>query len=101
ISAGDHTGRVATIRETEPWAELLRTGREDERLVHDDVYEARSASLAELPPELSPTVKSALDKAGIKDLYAHQARALYSAFEGQTIVTTGTASGKSLCFQLP
>src|SRR5205814_56117 len=27
--------------------------------------------------------------------------ALYRAFEGPTIVTTGTASGKSLCFQLP
>ena len=34
-------------------------------------------------------------------LYAHQERALRSAFAGPTIVTTGTASGKSLCFQLP
>src|SRR5262249_33283644 len=30
-----------------------------------------------------------------------QARALEAAFDGPTIVTTGTASGKSLCFQLP
>ncbi len=34
-------------------------------------------------------------------LYAHQAQALAAAFAGPTIVTTGTASGKSLCFQLP
>jgi DEAD/DEAH box helicase domain-containing protein len=34
-------------------------------------------------------------------LYSHQADALYSAFEGPTMITTGTASGKSLCFQLP
>ena len=40
-------------------------------------------------------------RAGIERLYAHQAQALESAWEGTTIVTTGTASGKSLCFQLP
>jgi DEAD/DEAH box helicase domain-containing protein len=34
-------------------------------------------------------------------LYAHQAGALAAAWEGPTIVTTGTASGKSLCFNLP
>ncbi|MGH2969418.1 MAG: DEAD/DEAH box helicase, partial [Solirubrobacteraceae bacterium] len=34
-------------------------------------------------------------------LYSHQAEALHAAWAGPTIVTTGTASGKSLCFQLP
>src|SRR6202012_3449126 len=34
-------------------------------------------------------------------LDTHQSQALYDAFEGPTVVTTGTASGKSLCFQLP
>ncbi len=43
----------------------------------------------------------ALDQAGIEHLYAHQADALLKAFDGPTVVTTGTASGKSLCFQLP
>ena len=55
----------------------------------------------EVPAELGTSVRSALDQAGITDLYEHQAQALYAAFEGPTIVTTGTASGKSLCFQLP
>jgi DEAD/DEAH box helicase domain-containing protein len=92
---------VATIRESEPWAGLLQTGRSDERLVHDDLYEARSARLVEVPAELGTSVRSALHEAGIAELYEHQAEALYAAFDGPTIVTTGTASGKSLCFQLP
>jgi DEAD/DEAH box helicase domain-containing protein len=42
-----------------------------------------------------------LDKTGLHYLYSHQAAALRAAFEGPTMITTGTASGKSLCFQLP
>jgi DEAD/DEAH box helicase domain-containing protein len=86
---------------TEPWEALLETGRSDERLVHDDLYEARSPTLVSIPPELGPTVRKALDEAGLHHLYSHQADALYAAFEGPTMITTGTASGKSLCFQLP
>jgi DEAD/DEAH box helicase domain-containing protein len=92
---------VSAVRETEPWSALLETGREDERLVHEDLYEARSARLVSLPGELSSLTRSALQKVGITELYAHQADAFYEAFERPTIVTTGTASGKSLCFQLP
>jgi DEAD/DEAH box helicase domain-containing protein len=92
---------VSIARETEPWAALLETGRDDERLVHEDLYEARSARPVSVPEELSPTVRAALDAAGITELYAHQAQALFAAFDGPTMVTTGTASGKSLCFQLP
>jgi len=92
---------VSITRETEPWTALLETGRGDERLVHEDIYEARSARPVSVPEELSPTVRAALDAAGITQLYAHQAQALFAAFNGPTMVTTGTASGKSLCFQLP
>jgi DEAD/DEAH box helicase domain-containing protein len=38
---------------------------------------------------------------GTERLYAHQREAVYAAWEGPTIVTTGTASGKSMCFNLP
>ncbi len=92
---------VAVAHETEPWAALLEQGRTDQRLVHDDFYDARSPRLTLVPGELSPAVTDALGKAGIQELYSHQSQALYDAFEGPTIVTTGTASGKSLCFQLP
>ncbi len=92
---------MATVPDTEPWAALLETGRTDERLVHDDFYGARSARLVSVPEELNASVSSALHRSGITHLYAHQADALYAAFDAPTIITTGTASGKSLCFQLP
>jgi DEAD/DEAH box helicase domain-containing protein len=88
---------VSLIREAEPWAALL----EDERVVHEGFSDSREARLTLVPDELSPPVKSALKTAGIDALYEHQAEALFAAFEGPVVVTTGTASGKSLCFQLP
>ena len=46
-------------------------------------------------------MREALAARGIERLYSHQAQALHAAWAGPTIVTTGTASGKSMCFQLP
>jgi DEAD/DEAH box helicase domain-containing protein len=92
---------VATIREIEPWEALLAVGREEERLVHEDLSAAQKGRHASVPSELSWPVANALANVGIDDLYEHQVQALHSAFAGPTIVTTGTASGKSLCFQLP
>jgi DEAD/DEAH box helicase domain-containing protein len=89
------------VQQTELWESLLNTGRADQRLVHEDLYEARSARSVPVPDDLQPQLTSALAQAGITELYAHQERALRAAFDGPTIVTTGTASGKSLCFQLP
>jgi DEAD/DEAH box helicase domain-containing protein len=92
---------VAAVRETEPWESLLATGREDDRLVHDDVYPPRASRTVAVPEDLDWRVARALEEAGIERLYEHQLEALEAAFAGPTIVTTGTASGKSLCFQLP
>ena len=92
---------MASTTPTEPWDELLTSGREDQRLVHDDREKGRAARLVPIPDQLNWNVTSALRAAGIERLYAHQAQALELAFDGPTIVTTGTASGKSLCFQLP
>jgi DEAD/DEAH box helicase domain-containing protein len=92
---------MALTRELDPWAPLLESGRADQRLVHEVLYEARSARLVSVPEALNRVVVSALAGAGITSLYEHQAEAIEAAFEGPTIVTTGTASGKSLCFQVP
>ena len=92
---------MSVARDTEPWEALLQTGREDERLVHEARSPARSPLPVSVPEELGPTVRNALDKTGLHYLYSHQAAALHAAFEGPTMITTGTASGKSLCFQLP
>jgi DEAD/DEAH box helicase domain-containing protein len=80
---------------------LLDEGRADERLVREAHEGSRRARLAEIPAELHPEVLAALARIGIERLYSHQAAALHSAWAGPTIVTTGTASGKSLCFNLP
>ncbi len=88
---------MSTTQETEPWTALLS----DERVVHQDFYGARSARLVSAPVEIGPTVRTALQNAGIDQIYVHQAEALEAAFQGPVVIATGTASGKSLCFQLP
>jgi DEAD/DEAH box helicase domain-containing protein len=94
-------GRVAVTRRTEPWSALLEAGRSDDRLVREAYEGARAPVFAQVPADLHPTVAQGLANAGIDALYTHQAQALRDAWEATTIVTTGTASGKSLCFNLP
>jgi DEAD/DEAH box helicase domain-containing protein len=85
----------------EPWEPLLERGRVEQRLVYNDFYRARSARFVDVPEDLHPLVRDALARRGIDRLYDHQREALDSAWAAPTIVTTATASGKSLCFQLP
>jgi DEAD/DEAH box helicase domain-containing protein len=92
---------VVVTRDIEPWDDLLQTGRTDERLVQQSSVHPRPPSLAPIPEELHPGVVDALHAKHIDSLYSHQAEAIHAAWAGPTIVTTGTASGKSMCFQLP
>ncbi len=92
---------MAVVRDIEPWDALLEAGRTDERLVTTSAVNARPGRPVGIPAELHPTVADALRAHGIERLWSHQAEALHAAWAGPTIVTTGTASGKSLCFQLP
>src|SRR5918999_5657044 len=92
---------MAVVRDIEPWDALLAAGREDERLVMQSAQNRRPARAVALPEELHPEVAEALRARGVDQLWSHQADALHAAWAGPTIVTTGTASGKSLCFQLP
>ena len=92
---------LALDRTIEPWSALLDAGRGDGRLVREANEGPTDARLTELPSELHPDLLAGLRRTGIESLYAHQAQALEAAWEGPVIVTTGTASGKSLCFNLP
>jgi DEAD/DEAH box helicase domain-containing protein len=84
-----------------PALERLLAG-EEERLVATSHESAHPAVLTEIPSELHADVREALERVGIDSLYSHQADAWESVMrDGHTIVTTGTASGKSLCFNLP
>ena len=80
------------------WDDLL----EGEELAHAEVAPARRARTASLPDDLHPRVRDALAARGIEALYTHQREAWDRAREGgNVIVTTGTASGKTLAFNLP
>jgi len=53
-------------------------------------------------PALHPRLEAALRARGVETLFAHQAEALAAARRGEHIVVaTGTASGKTLAFNLP
>jgi DEAD/DEAH box helicase domain-containing protein len=92
---------VAVVREIEPWDDLLEAGRTDERLVVQTSVYARPAQVRPVPPDLHPSVAAALERAGFDELWSHQAEAFETAARGPFVVTTGTASGKSLAFNLP
>ncbi|MHB8240998.1 MAG: DEAD/DEAH box helicase [Solirubrobacteraceae bacterium] len=92
---------MALDRRTEPWSALLDAGLKDGRLVREAREGPGRARLAEISPLLHPELRAALERMGIEHLYSHQAQALEAATGGPTIVTTGTASGKSMCFNLP
>src|SRR5687767_4966953 len=83
-----------------PWHDVLEQGR-DEQLVREARYGARPPEIDPLPDDLHPQLIEALQRTGVTQLYSHQSEALQSARQGHTIVTTGTASGKSLAFNLP
>ena len=91
---------MATVFEQMPWEPLLDRG-EGEQLVARSKIRAQEALTEPLPERLHPHLRDALERTGVEALYAHQADALESAYEGHTIVTTGTASGKSMAFNLP
>jgi DEAD/DEAH box helicase domain-containing protein len=92
---------VAQERTTHPWSALLDAGRSDGRLVCEANEGPGRGRRAAIPPELHPDLLAALAHLGVERLYSHQAEALDAAWRGPTIITTGTASGKSMCFNLP
>src|SRR6059058_2277638 len=92
---------MAKTRSHTPWSAILDEGRDDERLVRQARYGARAPKPEPVPDYLSPALLEALERTGVDKLYSHQAEAYESAMRGDTIVTTGTASGKSLAFNLP
>jgi DEAD/DEAH box helicase domain-containing protein len=81
-----------------PWGGLL----DGEELAHLTTEPPREARSAPLPADVHPALRAALARQGIVELYEHQAQAFEAARRGEhLIVTTGTASGKTLAFNLP
>jgi DEAD/DEAH box helicase domain-containing protein len=65
-------------------------------------FPPRRARQDVLPPWLPAPLVSALRARGITHLYSHQLAALQSVLAGSNVVvSTATASGKSLCYTIP
>ena len=78
----------------------LAAGDHSESIVHLEHIAAREAPDAG-PLDLSPELSVRLRRAGIDTLWTHQAQGLRAARAGRNVaVSTGTASGKSLVYQL-
>jgi DEAD/DEAH box helicase domain-containing protein len=79
--------------------EVLLRSLGDGRLVHLERLPARTAQTAPLARPLPAPVEAALD---VPSLWSHQAAAIDLVRNGTSVaVATGTASGKSLCYQAP
>ncbi|MBM4277005.1 MAG: DEAD/DEAH box helicase [Deltaproteobacteria bacterium] len=66
------------------------------------IFKKREGRYQPFPDFLHPLLKEALRSDGIESLYSHQAEAIKHVQEGQdVVVVTPTASGKTLCYNLP
>src|SRR4051812_14990888 len=93
-------GTMPSVDTKMPWESVLEAGR-DEQLVASAREGAVPGVTTPLPDGLHPALAESLGQAGIESLWSHQADAYEAVRRSHTIVTTGTASGKSLAFNLP
>ncbi|MDH7601898.1 MAG: DEAD/DEAH box helicase [Armatimonadota bacterium] len=72
------------------------------RIVHIERIPAREALYADLDPPIQGLLREALQRQGIERFYAHQVEAISRVRRGEhVIVVTSTASGKTLCYNVP
>ena len=94
---------TAPSRDTEEAIGRLLGDPSVERLVTAHrVLEPRPPRHAAWPKTLDPRLRGALRERGVEALYSHQAQAYAAAHAGRNaVVVTPTASGKTLCYNLP
>jgi DEAD/DEAH box helicase domain-containing protein len=91
---------LATFHET--LEELAAKYRAEEVLTAVRHIPAREAEYREMPEWVRAELRAAYAAKGIERLYSHQARAAELARAGRNfVVVTPTASGKTLCYNLP
>ncbi len=82
--------------------ELRGDGALAANITHWETIPARPARYAPFPDRLDPRLRQVLAARGIERIYTHQAAAVEAVGAGQHIVVvTPTASGKTLCYNLP
>jgi DEAD/DEAH box helicase domain-containing protein len=86
--------------------QLLQQLRADERFLRNvtrwEVIPPEEGRYADYPAALNPRLVAVLKKRGLDRLYSHQTRSVDLAAQGRSfVVPTPTASGKTLCYNLP
>src|SRR5581483_8548137 len=72
------------------------------QIAHVERIPARQARYGALERPLHSSLDAKLRELGVRRLYAHQAEAVNAARDGEHVtVVTATASGKTLCYNLP
>jgi len=80
---------------------LKRNGTFSSNIEYWDHTDANKG-LAEPISDIHPNLQNTLNKLGIGNLYTHQIDSIAKISQGNDVViVTGTASGKSLCYQIP
>ena len=100
VHLSDRQGAFVTVKALlEAWQREpgMAAAIADWRLLPD-----KPAHWQPFPDDLHPALVAALQSRGITRLYSHQALAWQAAQAVEnTVVVTGTASGKTLCYTLP
>lgn len=93
---------TAVAREPSQLLHRLLQGRDTECLTHLELLPPRAGVPADWPGWVPPALRSALAGQGITAPWRHQVTAADHAHAGRhVVIATGTASGKSLAYQLP
>jgi DEAD/DEAH box helicase domain-containing protein len=98
-SRKDNEGGLLSILKT---LEIQKTLGAEPVLTAVKRFPAEPARLVDFPSELHPRLVEVLRQRGYEGLYSHQHEAFTLAAQGRhTVVVTPTASGKTLCYNLP
>jgi DEAD/DEAH box helicase domain-containing protein len=93
---------MALVGVGEVIAELKSRDRSNEVVTAIHQIPARSAQWAPMPDWIRPELAEAYRAKGVVQLYSHQAEAIERIRKGRNVVVvTPTASGKTLCYNLP
>ncbi|MEO8360462.1 MAG: DEAD/DEAH box helicase, partial [Vicinamibacteria bacterium] len=107
-SGDDESTALAKGNGTDGMISILKALEIEKSLTTDPVvvalryFPATSGSFAAFPDDLEPKLAAYLRGRGLDQLYTHQRAAYDLAKAGKSfVVTTPTASGKTLCYNLP
>lgn len=71
-------------------------------IVYEKTVGAVAPTVASFPPFIDDRIRLRLAEFGVLNLFSHQVEALNAIYDRRdTVIATGTSSGKSLCYQIP